>query len=181
MAETTLEIRIVQLLASQDQEAVNLIFRYYKNALFGVIMTIVREEELAEDVLQESVVKIWRNGPKYDPSKGRLYTWMLNICRNAAIDKTRSKHFQASLVTQTQDFFVSASESLSPLVETQTDTLDMRHWVSQLIPEHRQVVDLIYFGGRTHQEASEELDLPLGTVKSRLRKALGILRSWMSQ
>ncbi|MDP5171486.1 MAG: sigma-70 family RNA polymerase sigma factor [Bacteroidia bacterium] len=181
MMQSPIETQITQLLAQQDKEAIRLIFQFYKRALFGVIVGVVRDEELAEDVFQEALVKIWRNGPRYDATKGRLYTWMLNICRNAAIDKTRSKHFQASLVTQTQDIFVSGSESPSQQVETQTDTLDLKQWVNKLSPEHQEVVNMIYFGGRTHQEASEELDLPLGTVKSRLRKALGILRTWMSQ
>ncbi len=180
MTQHSIEADIVRLLASQEKEAIRLIFRHYRRALFGVIISVVKDEALAEDTLQDALVKIWRNGPTYDPSKGRLYTWMLNICRNAAIDKTRSRHFQAGLVTQKEDFFVSGSNLPHLDTETPVDTLDLRNWVTRLSPEHQEVVNLIYFGGRTHQEASEELNLPLGTVKSRLRKALGILRTWMS-
>lgn len=181
MTPQPIESRITSLLSQRDKEALQLIYQHYRRALFGVIIGIIKDDELAEDVLQEALVKIWKNGASYDPAKGRLYTWMLNICRNSAIDKTRSKHFVQSQKTQSEDFFVSGSEGTGQRVETQTDTLDIRNWVDRLSPEHQQVVRIIYFGGRTHQEASDELDLPLGTVKSRLRKALLILRTWMSQ
>lgn len=175
-----IESQIIQFLTRQDQQALPLIFRHYRRALFGVIVNIVQDEQIAEDVLQEALVKIWKNAGRYDSSKGRLYTWLLNICRNAAIDKTRSKSFQVGQMTQHEDFFVSGADVQSPRVETETDTIGLRQWVANLAPEHREVVEIIYFGGRTHQEAAEELDLPLGTVKSRLRKAIGLLREWMS-
>lgn len=177
----SIEQQLITFLQQGDKQAIRLIYQHYRRALFGVIMQIVKEEATAEDVLQESLVKIWQKRDTYSPDKGRIYTWMLNICRNSAIDKTRSKHFQRGQMTQSQDFFVSDSGGGQPQVQAKTDTLDMRSWVDRLQPEHREIISLLYFKGYTHQEASDELGLPLGTVKSRVRKALQVLRTWMSQ
>lgn len=122
-------------------------------------MQIVRDEAIAEDVLQESLIKIWQKRESYSPDRGRIYTWMLNSCRNSAIDKIRSKYFQRGQMTQSQDFFVSESGGIQPQVQAKTDTLDMRSWVDRLQLEHREIISLLYIRGDTHQEVSDELGL----------------------
>lgn len=172
------EIQIAQLLQARNTEAIRLIDRHYQAALVGVILRIVRTEEFAEDVWQESLVKIWRFADQYDPNKGRLFTWLINICRRTAIDKTRSRVFKESQSgPQTDsDTVVSAPEmGVSPYIEG----IGVRDMVQKLEPKYSELIDLAFFQGYTHQEAADALELPLGTVKTRIRKAVNVLREWM--
>lgn len=155
-----------------------MIFQRYGKALQGVVLQIVRDQKIAEDVLQESLVKIWQKGPQYDPGKGRLFTWLLNICRNSAIDKIRSKSYRQTTNIQTDGNYVPITASIAEY-ELATDHIGLKEIVERLDPKYRTLVNLVYFGGRTQKEASDELDLPLGTVKTRLRTAIGILQTWM--
>ena len=88
------EEQIISYLQKRDQRAVELIYTYYGDTLFGVVLKIVKSQEEAEDILQECLVKMWRYGPDYDASKGRLFTWMVNICRYRAFDLLKSKNFK---------------------------------------------------------------------------------------
>ena len=94
------ENEIVQLLQARNQRAIELIYQHYGSNLLAIIVRILGDQKYAEDVLQDAFVKIWINALKYDPKKGRLFTWLLNICRNTAIDKLRSKAFKNELALQ---------------------------------------------------------------------------------
>jgi RNA polymerase sigma-70 factor (ECF subfamily) len=109
----------------------------------------------------------------YDESKGRLFTWMLNIARNAAIDKTRSKSFQQSSRHQP----ISDADGAYAAIRPGTDDFGLRKVLQKLKDEHRLLIDLSYFQGYTHEQISKALDIPLGTVKTRIRTALTQLRS----
>lgn len=129
---------------------------------------------LAQDILQEAFVKIWKHADHYDPSKGSLFTWMLNITRNLAIDKIRSAGYRNQEKIQALDENVYNN---SKLIETlNPNTIGLHKLVDQLEDKYRMVIDLIYFGGFTQQEVQEKLGIPLGTVKSRIRIALRELR-----
>lgn len=171
---------MVELLRQQKKEAIPHIYRQYRLALLGAIVRIVGEAELAEDVLQECLVKFWRHGPSYDPQKGRLFTWMLNICRNAAIDKTRSKEYKYRAEIRGDGSLVPEADH-NATYEMAIDQIGLREMVGSLDPKYRELVELVYFGGRSQREAAKELDLPIGTVKTRLRSALGMLRKWVKQ
>jgi len=149
------------------------LYENYSGALRSVILNIVNEEELANDVLQEVFIKIWRQIDHYDPLKGRLFTWMLNISRNAAIDTVRSKSFQNSRQNRelTEDVYTAGGSS-----EMNTDQIGLRKLVNQLKEEYRVLVELSYFQGYTQDEISKATGIPLGTVKTRLRTALIQLR-----
>lgn len=141
----------------------------YAGALYSTIVGIVSDTELANDVLQEVFVKIWRQIDSYDAKKGRLFTWMLNIARNASIDTIRSKGFQNSRANRelTENVYENAGS-----VETKTDTIGLRKIVAQLKEEWRVLVELSYFQGYTQDEIAGILQIPLGTVKTRMRSAL---------
>ena len=172
------EEALIKGLRDRQTSALKTLYEKYSGALFGVISRMVNDEHLAEDILQEAFLKIWNNVSTYETSKGRLFTWMLNICRNAAIDKMRGKIYKTSKKT-------SADETV--LIENPTkiyddikpETIGVREIVEKLKPEWKIIVDMIYFKGYTHQEVSEELNLPLGTVKTRLRSAILFLRENM--
>lgn len=169
------EQELVSALQNRDTKAVEVLYDRYSKALLTIIYRIVENQEMAEDVLQDSFVKIWNNIGQYDNTKGTLFTWMLNICRNSAIDKTRSKEFKAGTKNQSLDGNVNIAQ---PHAEFNPETLGLKSMTEKLKPEQKQIVDLIYFKGYTHVEVSEELNLPLGTVKTRLRMAIMELRNY---
>lgn len=144
----------------------------YGAALYGIALKIVRDEGTAEDVVQDSFTKIWQNAKRYDATKGRLFTWMLNITRNTAIDKTRSAQSRQKI----QELDSAVYNNARMRTEMSTDSIGLRKIVKRLDPKYRQMIDLAYFGGYTHKEIEEALNLPLGTIKSRLRIAMRELR-----
>lgn len=164
------------LLRQQDQRGFAILYDNYSAALYGVILKIVRTEETAADVMQDAFVKIWRNISSYERSKGTLFTWILNVARNTAIDKLRSQDYQQTLQNQPLDDSVGMVERENP-IETQVDALGVRNVVERLKPEYRSIVELVYFQGYTQAEVAEELAVPLGTVKTRVKAALGHLRA----
>ncbi|RZK66756.1 MAG: sigma-70 family RNA polymerase sigma factor, partial [Pedobacter sp.] len=138
-------------------------------------MQILGDVELANDVLQEVFVNIWRKVESYDSIKGRLFTWMLNIARNASIDVLRSKSYQNSQKNQSiTDHPVFESEGNSS--QLNVDNIGVRKVLEKLKPEQRILVELAYFKGYTHEEIAEITSTPLGTVKTRIRNALIHLR-----
>ena len=168
------EAALVERLRARDQSAMTEFYDRYSGALFGVINRIVKDEEEAEDVLQEALVKIWHSMAGYDNTKGRLFTWVVNISRNLAIDKIRSRQHRVGSRTQGLDDSLAAQRQAAP--DTfRPEHVGLQEITSKLVPEQRQVIDLLYFGGFTQSEAAEELNLPLGTVKTRARTALKIL------
>lgn len=164
---------MVQLLRQRSRHVFSYLYDNYSGALLSIIRNIVNEEELANDVLQEVFVKIWKQIDSYDSSKGRLFTWMLNIARNASIDTIRSKSFQNSRQNRelTDDVYSAGGTS-----ETATDQIGLRKLVHNLKEEYRLLVELSYFQGYTQDEIAKMLNMPLGTVKTRLRTALIQLR-----
>lgn len=164
--------QLIIRLQAQDRAAIGVLYDAYGAALFGVVLRIVQQRELAEQVLQDTFVKAWRNGARYDASKGRLFTWLLNIARNTAIDATRTTHFQKSRKTDSADTLVHSpgGESIHP------DQIGVREVVNRLDEKYRVLIDLIYFKGYTQEEVAEETGIPLGTIKTRLRYAINELR-----
>lgn len=173
------EQKIIKLLKTRDKKAISWLYDRFSPALYGVACRIVKSEALAQDVLQDAFVKIWKNGANYDRSKGTLFTWMLNITRNTAIDKTRSAHFRHNGKIQPIDHFVNKSEAgLSH--EISTNHIGIRKKIEILEEKYKTIIDLVYFNGYTQQEVAEQLNLPLGTVKSRVRIALRELKKALS-
>ncbi|PQA58674.1 MULTISPECIES: RNA polymerase sigma factor [Siphonobacter] len=170
---------LVGLLRERDQRGFTILYDNYSSALYGVILKIVKSEETASDVMQEAFVKIWRNIESYERSKGSLFTWILNVARNTAIDKLRSQDYQQNTQNQPLEYFVSVVEEENP-VEHQVDAIGVRKVVDQLRPEYRSIIDLVYFQGYTQAEVADELEIPLGTVKTRVKAALAQLRTLIS-
>lgn len=165
----------MRALKAQETIAVQALYDMYSGALLGVISRIVLQSEVAEDLLQEAFIKIWNSADNYDSSKGRLFTWMMNVARNLAIDKIRSKDFRNANKNQNIENNVDFIDSQKKITFN-ADTLGLRDMVTALKPEFNDVLDMVYFKGYTHVEAAEELNLPLGTVKTRIRMAIMELR-----
>jgi RNA polymerase sigma-70 factor (ECF subfamily) len=136
----------------------------------------VPDSESASDVLQDVFINIWRKIDSYDETKGRLFTWMLNIARNAAIDKIRSRSYQDNRKNQPLSENVD-SKATNPAINPQFNDIGLKKLINKLKEEYRILIDLSYFQGFTHEEISKMLNLPLGTVKTRIRSALMQLRT----
>ncbi|MEZ0608110.1 RNA polymerase sigma factor [Fibrella sp. WM1] len=171
---------LVEKLLQRDEQAFQWLYKHYSAALYGVLLKIVREEEQAQDLLQEVFIKIWNNTTSYDTQKGRLFTWMLNIARNTGIDAVRSGKAMSrpsnAQTLSTDDAGTFAVDREYAVAPENPDHIGLREVIQQLRPDRKQLIDLVYFGGYTHEEAADELGLPLGTVKTRIRSALQELK-----
>lgn len=170
------EAELVAALRQKDNHAFSYLYDSYSGALYGIINQIVGDSELASDVLQETFINIWRRMDTYDAAKSRLFTWMLNVARNAAIDKTRSRSFQQSQ----RQISLSDGESVPASIRPGVDDFGLKKTILKLKEEHRLLIDLSYFQGYTHEQIARALDIPLGTVKTRIRSALSQLRTLLT-
>ena len=166
------------MLKSRDNKAFNYLYDNYSGALYSIVLQVLNDAELANDVLQEVFVNIWRKIDIYDPGKGRLFTWMLNIARNASIDTLRSKNYQNNQKNQSLPEFVDASKP-GQTTQVNIDNIGLRKLLERLRVEYRVLLDLAYFKGYTHEEIAEMENIPLGTVKTRIRNALIQLRGFL--
>lgn len=166
------EKHIVELLSQGDQRAIPIIYEHYSDTLYGVILKVTNNDAMAEDALQETFVKIWRYSKKYDSSKAKLFTWLYRIARNTAIDKIRSRNLKSDKEVQITDSNVYKL----PTMSLNQDAIDLKKHVATLDSKYQIVLKALFFEGMTQQEASEELDIPLGTVKSRLKIGLRELK-----
>jgi RNA polymerase sigma-70 factor, ECF subfamily len=174
------EDALVSLLQSKDERGFSILYDNYSSALYGVILKIVRSEEIAADVMQDAFVKIWKNIEGYNRSKGTLFTWILNVARNTAIDKIRSQEFQNSQKNQDLETSINFIDNQGSS-QFDVDAIGIRKVVENLRPEHQQMIDLLYFKGYTQAEVSEEFGIPLGTVKTRVKAAVVQLRQYFLQ
>jgi RNA polymerase sigma factor (sigma-70 family) len=169
------EEELVLALRNHEKIAIEALYDMYSSSLFGVISRIVIDTATSEDVLQETFVKIWNSFSSYSTEKGRLFTWMVNVARNLAIDKIRSKDFKNQNKNQELENNVTSIDEQRNTIY-QPELLGIRDLVQTLKPEQKSILDLVYFKGYTHVEAAEELGIPLGTIKTRLRMAIQELR-----
>ena len=167
-----LEKHIVELLQERNDKAISLLYEHYGDTLYGVAKKVVRDEELAQDVLQESFVKIWKKSDSYDASKAKLFTWLFRITRNTAIDKLRSVNTKTDKEIQidVSDVYNLGVDSIRP------EFMDVRENLDKIEDKYQIVLEALFFHGMTQQEASDELDIPLGTIKSRLKIGLRELK-----
>lgn len=171
---------LVERLKKKEKEAMSLLYDHYSDALFGVISRIVKEEKIAEEVLNDTFLKIWNKIDAYDPGKGRLFTWMLQISRNLAIDKLRSKEYSQSKKTEDLQNHVYPTSDAGTTRQNEED-IGVRDLLDHLREEERLVIDLVYFQGYTQSEIAKEKNIPLGSVKTRLRMAMQNLRKVLSE
>jgi RNA polymerase sigma factor (sigma-70 family) len=179
ISTTYTEQELVLALKERDDKAFGFLYDNYAGALYSIIKQIITDNnELANDVLQEVFINIWRKIDTYDPSKGRLFTWMLNIARNASIDTLRSKSYQNAQKNQELPDNVYKGVA-NQTTQLNVDSIGLKKVLEKLRPEHRVLLELAYFKGFTHEEIAEMMAIPLGTVKTRIRNALLQLREYL--
>lgn len=176
---TLTEDELVAGLKQKQKLAIEALYNMYSSALNGIIFRIVQSEDEANDVLQEVFLKIWNNAASYDVSKGRLFTWMANIARNQAIDRLRSKSFRNDGKNQDLEKNVNTIDHLNN-VSLSPEHIGIKDLLLNLKPDQKAIVEMIYFQGFKQSEVAEELNIPLGTVKTRLRMAIMELRKFFN-
>lgn len=166
---------LVKNFKNKDVKAFESLYEMYKQSVTGVIYNIVRDQKIAEEITQDVFIKAWNNANTYSEKKGRFFTWIINIARNAAIDKTRSKNFKNNSKNLDAEIFVDILENHDNL-DSQTDAIGIKNFVNKLKDTCIKVIELLYFKGFTQKEVSESLKMPLGTVKTRSRNCINELR-----
>ncbi len=167
--------QITEGLRRKDKAALSYLYDHYADALLGVISRIVQDQDVAEEVLQDAFMRYWEKIDQYDPGKGRLFTWMMRVARNLALDKLRSKGMrQQSKSDSISDNVYTLDKSQH--TESSVDAIGLENVMNELSEEQRFVVEQLYLRGYTQSEVAEEFNIPLGTVKTRLRSAMVKLR-----
>jgi RNA polymerase sigma-70 factor, ECF subfamily len=163
--------------AARDPRAIEALYDQYGGVAFAFAYRLLGERGIAEDVVQEAFLNIWRQGVTYDAARGSARTWVLTIVHHRAIDQIRSMRTRNRADTEiTAAVPLPSHEDTWATVDQMLETEQVRQAMAHLPPEQRQVVDLVYYGGLTHQEIADHVGVPLGTVKGRLRLALEKLR-----
>jgi RNA polymerase sigma factor (sigma-70 family) len=178
-AITYTESELVLGLKARNEKHFGYLYDHYSPALYGIALKVLNDEAIAGDVLQEIFLKIWRNIERYDVDKGRLFTWMVNIARNTAIDTLRSKAHK--LGQKVHELAANGQGSDHLAIYPSVDHLGLVKVVEQLNKEQRVIIDLAYYKGCTQEEIAKILDIPLGTVKTRMRNAIIQLRNILKQ
>jgi RNA polymerase sigma-70 factor (ECF subfamily) len=167
------EEELVALLKAGDKKAFEYLYDNYSTELFGIISNILSSQEIAEDALQETFIKVWNNMQTYDKTKGRLFTWLLNIARNTALDKLKSKHMKYQLQSVEKSIYaINSAQSTKQNIEH----IGIKQNVEALKEDQKQIIEMAYYGGYTQEEIAKELNIPLGTVKTKMRSAIVELR-----
>lgn len=169
------ESNLVVSLQAGDEQAFETLYDRYAAMMLGVICRIVKDREDAENLLQDCFVKIWKNIGTYNPDKGRLATWLINIARNTAIDFTRSRYFSQKKKNQAEDSFVLPLSD-NRTTTTPIETIGLQQQLQNLPDSYKKVIEWMYFEGYTQQEIADKFNIPLGTVKTRARLAILALR-----
>jgi RNA polymerase sigma factor (sigma-70 family) len=166
------EEELVKSLKQNSRKSFEYLYDNYSASLLGIISKIIKDTEKSEDILQDVFVKIWRKIGDYDPARGRLFTWMVNIARNTAIDQFRKDKniwLEDIEVTVGQ---VDKKASFQP----EMSLFDLKGLTDKLKTDRKVLIDMVYFQGYTQEEAADILQIPLGTAKSRIRTALQDLK-----
>ena len=160
---------LIKRLQEQDSNALSLVYEQYSGAIYGVILRICKNEAMAEDLLQETFLKIWQNAASYNPEKGKFFTWAYRIAKNLSLNALRKKND----LIQNQDLGVYENKGE---VVINIDCSELKGSIKKLELHHQKALRLVYFEGFTHREAHEKMNVPLGTFKSYIQQALKKLR-----
>lgn len=169
------ERELIEAIKAGSNSCLYQLYKMYAPSLLGIILKVIKFDDIAEDILQESFVKIWRSIHKYDAAKGKLFTWMARVARNTAIDYLRGQSCAKCIKTTEIDVAIFNVEKHNPIYYN-TDTIGIRELINVLPQCQKQILDLIYFQGYTQAEVSDRLKMPLGSVKSKIRYAILLLR-----
>lgn len=172
------DIELLGVIARQDQDALAELYRRYGNLVFSLAFHTLQNSGLAEEVTQDVFIKIWEQPNRWNPSGGRFSSWLLTVTRYTAIDRLRRERPESDkLILLVETVPDETADGL--LWDEADEGKEVRAFMEQLPPEQAQLIQLAFFHGMTHQQLAKALDLPLGTVKTRLRAGLSKLRDYL--
>jgi RNA polymerase sigma factor (sigma-70 family) len=177
----SIEERLINGIRDGNKASIDQLYKMYSSSLMGIISRIVKFDEIAEDILQETFIKIWKSIAHYDSSKGRLFTWMANLAKNTAIDQIRSKYYTHAIKTDAIENIQIDYLDVKNNHHLNLDAIGLKQLMCNLKPDQKKIIDLFYFEGYTQAEVAEELNMPLGTVKTRIRQAIIALRKYFNE
>jgi RNA polymerase sigma-70 factor, ECF subfamily len=174
---------LVSRLAFRDEAAFSELYDRYSSALYGLALRVCNSAPKAEEIVQDALMKLWRNPQGFDPGKAALSTFLMTLTRNAAIDALRRERFTLPIVDDEGDPLPIASDTPSPLERAELEAIGVRVRAAMtgLSEAHRRTVELAYFQGASREEIASQMNVPVGTVKSRLKYALDKLRSQLEE
>lgn len=167
------ESDIIQKVIARDEKSFELLYDEYAPRVYGLVLRMTQSKELSEEIVQEVFLKLWNNVDKYDPQKSKLFTWLYQITRNTCLNRLSSKGEKKNRYVDYNGEFKK-----DPSVNANFEAMDIRGTVNKLEQKYIDVLDLVYFKAYTFQEASDTLNVPLGTVKTRVRFALSKLKKF---
>jgi RNA polymerase sigma-70 factor, ECF subfamily len=161
-----------------DREAFAMLYDQIAPVVYGLARRVVRDAQIAEDVAQETLVEIWRQAPRFDPSKGRAMSWVAVIAHRRAVDRVRSEqsHRNRDVLVASERHGSSNGDEISAAIvreDTRTEVADSLACLTDL---QREAIQLAFYDGRTYGEVAKLLDIPVGTAKTRIRDGLIKLR-----
>jgi RNA polymerase sigma-70 factor, ECF subfamily len=183
-AERLADEELMPLVGGKDPEAFEVLFDRHGGAAFSLAYRIVGNRGAAEEVVQEAFISVWRSGARFDAARGSVRSWLLSVVRNRAIDFLRSRAGKAPKLTFDDD---SALEQRPAAERTEEEALrretagELRGAIGKLPGEQSKVIELAYFGGFSHSEIAQILNLPMGTVKGRMRLGLEKIRGELAE
>jgi len=169
---------LMALVAGSDADAYEVVLERHADAAFSLAYRICGRRTLAEDIVQDALLAVWRSGSRYDRTRGSVRTWTLGIVHNRAVDALRRSgvHERRRASDEGIEETVEADQRTDAQAIENSTSLEIRGAIDELPNEQRRVIELAYFGGFTHAEIASMLDAPIGTVKGRMRLGLHKLR-----
>ena len=169
---------LMALVAGNDPDAYEIVLERHADAAFSLAYRICGRRALAEDIVQDALLAVWRSGGRYDRTRGSVRTWTLGIVHNRAVDALRRSgvHERRRATDEGIEETVEADQRTDTQAIENSTSLEIRGAIDELPNEQRRVIELAYFGGFTHAEIASMLDAPIGTVKGRMRLGLHKLR-----
>jgi RNA polymerase sigma-70 factor (ECF subfamily) len=176
------EIALLQRIQRGDEDALLALHGQYANLVYSVAYRVLNDQMAAEEVTQDTFMRLWNKSYSFDPEKGRFVTWLLTVTRRLAIDVLRQRQRREP---QSGLLFMDEDPGLWENILSVDGSADLRRNLQSVLneipPEQRDLIELVYFYGMSHTDISETLNLPLGTVKTRIRLGMQKLRTaWAS-
>ncbi len=175
MNEQAEDLQLIQRIADGDAGALEHLYDTYERPVYAFAYRLLNDSMAAEEAVQELFMRIWNNAERYNSSHGKLSTWMFALTRNISIDMLRRRSARAATIPVEDEHLNAVLDETSDTELTVERTLEGERVLAalqELGDEQQQVINLIYYKGLTQQEVSDRYEIPLGTVKSRVRLAL---------
>ena len=163
---------ILTYIRARDEKGLRLLYQHYSGSLYGMALRILQQEEYAEEALQNTFLKVWNHIDQYNDDRSTLFTWMANILKNSCIDIKRLQSFQKQSKTDSLQIHVHDNRTSA----INSSNLDVQQLLIGMDEKYQQVLEYLYIQGYSQSELSQELDLPIGTIKTRVKKAMELLR-----